>query len=125
MATYQMEIDRYPYDEHDEDDEPIPGKVAGYHVFSTIRIGKYTFVRAVVENKTGQAPRSNARIWFVEWQAKFDQSSAHQRMTKRMTRAEALKEGERLAALVGDRIFADLDEVTLFYANNHPSGPTY
>jgi hypothetical protein len=46
-------------------------------------------------------------------------------MTTKMTRAEALKEGERLAALVGDRIFADIDEVALFYANNRPSGTTY
>lgn len=117
MPTYEMTVQRFEEDEFDEENEcPIPGSVVGYTVFSTIQIGGHTFVRAVVESKAGRAARSNARQWFVEWRA----ANASCRMTPKMTRDEALREGERFAEIIKGRTFASADESLAFFRQHLP-----
>ena len=120
--SYMQHNKAYEFDEWDEENDcPIPGKVAGYKVFSTIQVGKYTYVRAVTENKTGHAVRSNARIWFVEWKVTFGVSSATHRVASRMTRSDAIREGERYAAMIAEQDFQGTEDAGAFYAL-HPGG---
>lgn len=125
MTTYIQEVKAYELEEWDEENDRPTGNIEGYQVFSTIKLNQYTFVRAVVRNKTGVGARPSAKVWFAEWKVTFGPSNATQRMTGKMTRAEALKEGERMAALIVPFTFADMHEVEAFYAANRPTVPTY
>jgi hypothetical protein len=126
MAAYTLTTKVYEHDEWDEEnDMPIVGKVESYSVFSTIQINKYTFVRAVMHNKTARPARANARQWFVEWKVSEGVINATHRLTPRMTREEALREGERAAALIAEQAFASVDDALEFFRQHIPSGPTY
>ncbi len=115
MTTYQQENKAYEIDDRDEDDEIILGKVVGFTVFSTIKIGDRTLVRAVVENKTARAARFDARVWFIEWKVTFGVGNATRKLADRMTRSEALKEGERFAGMIAGQPFVSTDEFETFY----------
>lgn len=125
VTTYQQETQAYEIDEWDEESDMPTGNIEGYRVFSTIQIGAYTFVRAVVDSPTAEGAHASVKLWFAEWKVQFGTSAATQRMTGKMPRAKALKEGEQMAALIAPHVFTNLSEVDAFYAAHRPTVQTY